>query len=531
MILLSGPVAAGKSALCDALESHYGARVFRTTDFLMDQIGTRDVGRGDLQRAGERWDRQTDGRWVVDALARLRDLDDSDIVVVDSVRIKAQLLAIREAFGRRVVHLHLSASPATLADRYEKRMGGGLIGELPSYEAVKRNRTERRIESLGSDADIVIDTDRNTAQDILVRAATHLRLTGNRTDRLVDVLVGGQYGSEGKGNVAAYLAHEYGLLVRSGGPNAGHSVMAGSEKHVQHHLPSGTAVCDAAVVLTAGAVIYPHGLLKEIADTRLEAVRLVIDEQATVITDAHKEAEVELTATIGSTGSGVGAATAGRITDRSGGTLLAKDVPELRPYLGRARETIEKAFAEGTRVFIEGTQGSGLSLLHGSYPHVTSRDTTVPGLLAEAGVPPSRLRKVVMVCRTYPIRVKSPDGEGRTSGPMELEISWKDVAQRSGLDLQELLDQELTSTTKKQRRVAEFDWSLLQMSAALNGPTDIALTFVDQLHASNREARRFEQLTKDTIEFVEEVERVGGAPVSLVSTRFHERSIIDRRSW
>jgi adenylosuccinate synthase len=87
------------------------------------------------------------------------------------------------------------------------------------------------------------------------------------------------------------------------------------------------------------------------------------------------------------------------------------------------------------------------------------------------------------------------------------------------------------SVSGKLRRVGEFDWVLLEKSVRLNAPTDIALTFADYLDKRNREARRFEQLTEPTIRFVEEVERVAGAPVTLISTRFHTRSIIDRRSW
>jgi adenylosuccinate synthase len=81
------------------------------------------------------------------------------------------------------------------------------------------------------------------------------------------------------------------------------------------------------------------------------------------------------------------------------------------------------------------------------------------------------------------------------------------------------------------RRVGEFDWALLRKAATLNAPTDIALTFADYIHKSNADARRFEQLTIPTIRFIEEVERVAAAPVTLISTRFHERSIIDRRAW
>ena len=77
----------------------------------------------------------------------------------------------------------------------------------------------------------------------------------------------------------------------------------------------------------------------------------------------------------------------------------------------------------------------------------------------------------------------------------------------------------------------EFDWMLLRRAASLNGPTDIAITFVDYISIKNREARRFEQLTPETLHFLEEVERIAAAPVTLITTRFHSRSIIDRRTW
>src|SRR5205823_11296736 len=130
---------------------------------------------------------------------------------------------------------------------------------------------------------IVIDTVRNRPQDVLVRVAGRLGLGGPPLDRPVDVLVGGQYGSEGKGNVAAYLAPEYDLLVRSGGPNAGHSLMNAEGKHVQYHLPSGTTVCGARLLLTSAAVISVDQLMDEIAASNVAIDRLVSDRRATVI--------------------------------------------------------------------------------------------------------------------------------------------------------------------------------------------------------------------------------------------------------
>jgi len=166
-----------------------------------------------------------------------------------------------------------------------------------------------------------------------------------------------------------------------------------------------------------------------------------------------------------------------------------------------------------------------LSLHHGVYPHVTSRDTTVAGCLADAGVPPTRVRRVIMVCRTVPIRVGGP------SGPLGIELTYEELSARCGISVDELKETETTTTTNKQRRVAEFDWQQLRRSSALNGPTDIALTFVDYISVKNRTAFRFDQLTPETQRFVEEVERVSGVPVSLISTNFHWRNVIDRRCW
>lgn len=208
---------------------------------------------------------------------------------------------------------------------------------------------------------------------------------------------------------------------------------------------------------------------------------------------------------------------------------IARDIPELQPYRHHAVDIISEAYLEGYRILLEGTQGTGLSLYHGSYPHVTSRDTTVSGCLAEAGIAWNRVRRAIMVCRTYPIRVENP--KGSSSGPMSQEISWAEISRRSDISCRKLLKSERTSTTDRLRRVGEFDWDLLQKSAVLNGPTDIALTFADYLCKKNQRAMRFDQLHEDTINFIQEVERVTGTPVSLIATGFNDRSIIDRRRW
>jgi adenylosuccinate synthase len=144
-----------------------------------------------------------------------------------------------------------------------------------------------------------------------------------------------------------------------------------------------------------------------------------------------------------------------------------------------------------------------------------------------------------MVIRPTPIRVANPDGDEETSGPLKHEVTFAEVAKSAGFDSDELTKLEITSTTKGPRRVGWFEWDQFRNACVLNAPTDIVLTFADYLKASNQHARRFEQLDVDTIKFIEELERVSQAPVSLINTRFPReegqkidlRSVIDRRTW
>jgi len=533
IVVLSGPIGAGKSALATQFASRYSATVIRTRDLILQQRPRTKEERSALQRAGERLDKADGGAWVKNALVRFIETHAGGPVaggffVVDSARIAGQVTAIRDAYGTAVHHIHLDAADDVLSARYTAR--GTTTQELPSYADVRRSRTEREVRGLAEIADTVVATDRCTPEAVLVRAIALLGLYPRIATPLVDVLVGGQYGSEGKGNIVGHIAPEYSLLVRVGGPNAGHKVYAEPEPEAYFHLPSGTERApNAKLLLGAGAVLYPTKLLQEIAIHHVDAARLSIDPQAMVIEDSDIEEERALLDTISSTAQGVGAASARKIMGR-GGKLstpvrLAKNVPELRPFIRDSQEILEQAYLRGDRVFLEGTQGTSLSLHHGNYPWVTSRETTVAGCLADAGIASTRVRRVVMVCRTYPIRVGGP------SGHMEIEIGYEELARRSGIDIGALKKTETTTTTKKQRRLAEFDWKQLRRSSLLNGPTDIALTFVDYLNIKNRQAYRFDQLTLETLRFVEEVERVSGVPVSMISTNFGWRNVIDRRSW
>lgn len=529
IVLLSGSVAAGKTTLGESLVTRFGLSVLKTRQLILSLNPDVAPDRESFQRHGDMLDVETKGVWVRDALARLTSSKpDDSTFVVDSIRTLDQAKAIRKAYGERVFHIHLEAPEEVLSARYMARPGQGMK-ELASYSEVQKNATEKLVVQLNRAADVVIDTGRCTAGDVVVRAGSHLGLYGRGHLPLVDVLVGGGYGAEGKGHVASYLAREYDLLVRVGGPDVGHRVFELPRARTFRHLPSGTLSSEARLVIAAGAVVSVDGLLDEIAACGVDAGRLVIDPQALLVTDGDLRQETETDGTVSERG--VAVARARRIfpgrSDPS--TRLARDEPRLLPFVRDTCEVFEEAFYERRRILIEGTQGTGASLYHGTYPHVASRDSSVAGCLAEAGIAPGRVRRVVMVCRTYPIRPVNLSGSG--SAPLTQPISWSDVADRSGHDVAALTRRERVPVTQQPTQPGEFDWCLLRRASSLNGPTDIALTFVDYLDARNRRARRFEQLKEGTLRFIQEVERVSAAPVSLISTRFRPHSIIDRRAW
>jgi adenylosuccinate synthase len=525
IVVVSGPVAGGKSSLAKALARRFDGLRLSTRELLMPRLSPGEVPtRESLQRIGEELDIETGGSWVADRFSRRIFDAEEALVIIDSVRIAGQIEAMRRAFGHEVRHVHITASRKTCAERYEDRRSRAEVKEAATYSEVMSDKTEAQVDQLGPMADVTVDTDHCGEEDVLVRVAAHLGLLDREHEPLVDVIIGGSYGSEGKGNIAFHLAPEYQLLIRVGGPNAAHKVyLASGEIFTHFSLPSGTQAGQAQLAIGPGAVVHPGELLEEISRCDVSSDRLSIDPHVMVIEDADKAKEAELAERISSTASGTGAATARRVM-RGADVRLARDVSELSPYIRPMEDILERAYSSRQRIMLEGTQGSGLSLFHGPYPKVTSRDTNVAGCLAEAGIAAARVRKTILVVRTYPIRV------GGESGPLRTELTWEEIEDRSGLT--GLAEKERTSKTNKLRRVGEPEWDLLRRSALLNAPTDVALTFADYLGAANAEAWRFEQLTEETIEFIDEIERVTGARVSLISTGFmRHRGIIDRRQW
>lgn len=296
------------------------------------------------------------------------------------------------------------------------------------------------------------------------------------------VLVGGQYGSEGKGAVAAHIASQYNVHVRVGAPNAGHTIWWCGEKHVMQSIPCGWINPHAKIVIGRGALLNMKQLMKELVHVMRYYPyfmdRLYIDGKAGVLDERFHEQEGgvngEMHKRIGSTGEGVGPARIARMQRDPETFRLFENVAEEYGLGKCVVYNTPKMLADlqdrGYNVLIEGTQGSALSMLHSFWPYCTSIDTNASGIISEVGIAPSRVTDVLMVCRTFPIRVAG------NSGPLKGEITWDELSSRIGKPVTEK-----TTVTKKTRRIAEWDDALFEQSCTLNAPTSVALMFADYI--------------------------------------------------
>ncbi|MFW7355993.1 MAG: adenylosuccinate synthetase [Brucella sp.] len=528
IIVLSGPIAVGKTVFAEELMRRYPCEKLSTRNYIITVKHVPNERKA-LQDAGAALDRETGGAWVSDAASKTILPLDKKFLLIDSARIPGQVEYLRKCFGRENVHhIHLTAPRDVLIERFEKRPVH--LREAPTYDDAVIDQTEAQVDRLSDIADIVVTTEKFDIKSCVTFATTGI-LSSDLPAGFVDLFVGAQWGSEGKGNICALLANEYDVLVRVGGPNAGHKVQ--DPEYTYRQFPSGTGSNpDADICIAAGSTISLKQLDIELdGHPRLKEAGLFIDPQAMIIEEDDIALEEKLLSGISSTKQGVGAAAArkimGRDVDLPWGpkVRLARDIPELQNYLADVREKVEFALASGKRVMLEGTQGTDLSIHHGSYPHVTSRETSAAGCLSDAGIPFNRLRKVIVVARTYPIRV------GGESGPMGVIVTFDEIAKRSGLPVETIDKTEIGSVSGKTRRMAEFNWEQIRRSAYWNGATDIALTFVDYLGADNSGATTFDELNSVSRKFIEDVERVCGLRVSLISKGFGRAGLIDRRTW
>jgi len=334
------------------------------------------------------------------------------------------------------------------------------------------------------------------------------------------LVVGLQWGDEGKGKIVDLLTEQYDLTVRySGGANAGHTVRIGSERFALHLVPSGILTPGVTAVVGTGVVIDPETLLKEVDGLRSRGIRvadnLYISDRAHLVMPYHKmedhlgEAAAESAEKIGTTARGIGPCYADKMYRRIAlrvGDLYKPDyfrqrleaavemknrlfqalyccnesldadeiyarymeyAERLRPFVCDVTALLHEAVAAGRRILFEGAQGTLLDVDHGTYPYVTSSTASAGGYAAGAGLPPSTVQTVLGVVKAYTTRVGG--------GPFVTEL-----LDETG---QYIRDQgnEYGTTTGRPRRCGWFDAFAVRYAASLCGATHMAIMHLDTL--------------------------------------------------
>ena len=330
------------------------------------------------------------------------------------------------------------------------------------------------------------------------------------------VLLGAQWGDEGKGKATDILGDRVDYVVRyQGGNNAGHTVVIGDQKYALHLLPSGILSPNVIPVIGNGVVIDPAVLLDEIKglnERGIDTSKLVISSNAHLITPYHRTIDKVSErflgkAKIGTTGRGIGPAYADKISrigirvqDLFDESILQKKIEGalkdknqvltkvfnrkdmqvseileeylgyaeiLRPYIADTALLLNQALENGKTVLLEGSQGTLLDVDHGTYPFVTSSNPTAGGACTGSGIGPTKIERVIGIVKAYTTRVGS--------GPFPTELENED-----GEKLR-TIGHEYGTTTGRNRRCGWYDAPIARFAVRINGLTDFFLTKLDVL--------------------------------------------------
>ena len=330
------------------------------------------------------------------------------------------------------------------------------------------------------------------------------------------IVVGGQWGDEGKGKIVDFLAEKADVVIRyAGGNNAGHTVVVGEKKFKFHLIPSGIVHEDKLNVIGNGVVVDPEVLVSEIENLermgfKIDERRLIISSSAHTILPKHREEDNPKkdahAKKIGTTGRGIGPCYRDKIA-RTGMRISefvessSKTAEKIKPLVKDTCFIINQAIEQGKNVLFEGAQGTLLDIDHGTYPFVTSSNPTAGGALTGTGVGPTKIDSVIGIFKAYTTRVGAgpfPTELG-TEDQTNAEGRWEDVESNYEEALREALEKanegdeyfqgkymrlrgrEYGTTTGRPRRTGWFDGVAARYSVMINGMSAIAIMKLDVL--------------------------------------------------
>lgn len=354
------------------------------------------------------------------------------------------------------------------------------------------------------------------------------------------IVVGGHFGDEGKGKVVSYLAlkDKPDVVARAGvGPNAGHTVYKDGREYGLRMIPCGFMNEDSRLYIGAGVLVDTKHFLDEVGITKTRG-RIYLDKRCAIIEDKHKEQDSSdkyLKEKVGTTGSGCGPANA----ERAHRTIkLAQDIPELKEYLMDVPLEINNAIDQGGKILVEASQGFGLSLFYGTYPFVTSKDTSASMAATDVGIGPTRVGNVLIVYKAYTTRV----GEGPMKNFIDEESIkdyplWQEILKEAEMkgftggvnDILAGYLSEKGTVTGRSRRVGGFDYALAKYSAMVNGATEVCITCLDKLFPESRSMTGYDELPERVRKYINKIEENIGVKVKLISTGPESEDMIDLR--
>ena len=384
----------------------------------------------------------------------------------------------------------------------------------------------------------------------------------------VVVVLDSQAGSCGKGKFIGYLAQKGNpeIGINNFMSNAGHTCVLDDGREIMtQHLPTSMVSENTTLMIGPGAAITPHILFDEIIKYHdlIGNRTIIVNPRAVAITEEHAETERQILRS-GSTFKGCGAAQADKVMRQAmlfgewyenwtkewvgvnsdenydGYTFDEMKMIINIIWVKDTMDYINDTIDNGGNVIVEGSQGCDLDINYGlDYPNTTSRQCHAGQLVADCGISPRLVTDIIMIMRPYPIRISNitnlVDENGNTivtsSGEYagSEEITWDIVKERCGAPA-EMEFGEITTVTKKVRRVFEPNWERLKYVVKLNRPTEIALNFAQYIDWDIMGKTNVEDITPKVWEFIRKVEEVTGVPVTMIGTGAKDGEIIDRKS-